>query len=374
MVEHIQVLFRVTDRCNLNCKYCFARDYSKNHDASLELVEKVARLLKDVPHPVWIWHGSEATVLGVDYYKEADKILDKYGIREKDMQSNGVLLWRQEWIDYLKSSGISISISYDGRFQDEYRGCAEDVEKSIKALKENHISFGSISVIGEHNVEYLSDLYDDVKNVGITHWQFNTVYPSPRSDFLPASMSKVYEEQVYETFMKYAYDPNPVHVRNFEEFIPAMLGQGRFLCTFSGRCYDDFISVTPDGDVTICDRWFDHFVGNIDDFNSIDEILNTEWFTEVRKTKADRVNNCREKGCPFVELCNGGCPLNALEGGDLRQPNEMDCYERAAFISGLFRGLQDLDLDQCVNPTLVSILALHGFRQNKFLKEQGVIA
>jgi len=104
--------------------------------------------LKDVNHVVWIWHGSEATVRGVDFYKEADKILAQYNIRERNMQSNGVLLWRQEWIDYLKNSGMSISISYDGRFQDEYRGKAEDVEKSIKALKDNGISFGSITVIG----------------------------------------------------------------------------------------------------------------------------------------------------------------------------------------------------------------------------------
>ena len=369
MVDSIQVLFRVTDRCNLNCKYCFARDFSKNHDASLELVEKTARLLKDVNHVVWIWHGSEATVRGVDFYKEADKILAQYNIRERNMQSNGVLLWHPEWIDYLKNSGMSISISYDGRFQDEYRGKAEDVEKSIKALRDNGISFGSITVIGEHNVNALSDLYDDIKNVGIAHWQFNTVFPSPRSDFLPADMAKVYEEQVYKTFMKYADDPNPVRVRNFEEFIPYMLGHGRFLCIFSGRCYDDFISVTPDGDITICDRWFDHFVGTVDDFSSVEEILNSDWFSEVRRTKAERVENCQKLNCPFVDLCNGGCPLNSLEGGNLSMPNEADCYERAAFITGLFRGLQDLDMDNCKNKTLLSILAREGFRQNKFIRE-----
>lgn len=369
MVDNLQVLFRVTDRCNLNCKYCFARDYSKNHDASLELVEKTAKLLQDVKHVMWIWHGSEATVLGVDYYKQADEILKRYNITERNMQSNGVLLWRQEWIDYLKQSGVTISISYDGRFQDEYRGRAKDVEKSIKTLNDNNITFGSITVIGEHNVNALTDLYDDMKNVGIKHWQFNTVFPSPRSDFIPGDMAKVYEEQVYQTFMKYADDPDPVHVRNFEEFIPYMLGNGRFLCIFSGRCFDDFISITPDGEVIICDRWFDHFVGNVDDFNSVEEILNSEFFNEVRRTKQDRIANCEKLGCPFVDLCNGGCPLNALEGGDLTMPNKADCYERAAFITGLFRGLQDLDMDNCKNRTLLSILEREGFRQNKFIRE-----
>jgi len=369
MVDNIQVLFRVTDRCNLNCKYCFARDYSKNHDAPLELVEKTAKLLQNVKHVMWIWHGSEATVLGVDYYKQADEILKQYNITERNMQSNGVLLWRQEWIDYLKQSGVTISISYDGRFQDEYRGRAKDVEKSIKTLNDNNITFGSITVIGEHNVNALTDLYDDIKNVGIKYWQFNTVFPSPRSDFIPGDMAKVYEEQVYQTFMKYADDPDPVHVRNFEEFIPYMLGSGRFLCIFSGRCFDDFISITPDGEVIICDRWFDHFVGNVDGFNSVEEILNSEWFNEVRRTKQDRVANCEKLGCPFVDLCNGGCPLNALEGGDLTMPNKADCYERAAFITGLFRGLQDLDMDNCKNKTLLSILEREGFRQNKFIRE-----
>lgn len=372
MSEAIKVLFRVTDRCNLNCRYCFAREYSQGKDAPKELVLKTADMVKGAEHVIWIWHGAEPTVCGVDFYKQMNEELRERGISDISMQSNGVVLWHRDWLDFLKQDKMNISISYDGRYQDVMRGHKVDVERSIGALAEAHIGFGVITVIGEHNAKDLCGLYDDMKTAGVKYWQFNTIFPSPRSSFIPTNMARDYEHSVFELFCKWAEDPEPISIRNFEEFIPYMVGAGHYFCTFSGSCHEEYISVTTDGDIAVCDRWFDHYAGNINDFSSIDEVFSSPWRLQMAEAKRQRVERCKQLGCPFTDLCQGGCPRNALDSGDINMPSKEDCYERASFIAGVVKGLERYEPSNISNPILASIYARYGIRNTRMVGRIGV--
>ena len=372
MPDLVKVLFRVTERCNLNCKYCFARDYSKNADSSWELLEKAVKFVEGAGHVIWIWHGSEPTMMGVEYYRKANKFLNDHGIKDISMQSNGVLFGTDAWLEYLKEGKMSVSISYDGMYQQEYRGHAEEVERAIDKMNANKITFGVISVIGEHNADSLVNLYDHMKKVGVKYWQFNTVFPSPRTGYLPETLAMEYKQSVYDLFITWALDKEPVRVRNFEEFIPYMLGNGHYLCMFSGDCFENFISITADGKVTVCDRWFDWFDGKLDDFGSVEELFNSEWRKALKEAKNKRVEECKAKGCPFVDICQGGCTVNSLEAGNVYAPVVEDCYERAAFISAVFEAMEELSFKDYKNPVALTLLAQNGFRPNYLLKGTGL--
>jgi len=71
--------------CNLDCKYCFYKQRSKQigtgrQRMSLEVLE---RLVKDyvelrLPVSAFAWQGGEPTLMGLDFYKKTVELQKKY--------------------------------------------------------------------------------------------------------------------------------------------------------------------------------------------------------------------------------------------------------------------------------------------------------
>jgi len=115
----------VGSRCNLDCVYCY---YLHKEDLlrettdgriSDELLEEFIRQYitgQDADTITFNWHGGEPVLLGLDFYRKAIRLQQKYaGTKtiKNDLQTNGTLL-DESWCEFLKENDFYIGLSIDG--------------------------------------------------------------------------------------------------------------------------------------------------------------------------------------------------------------------------------------------------------------------
>lgn len=99
----LTAIIKITDICNLGCKYCYTPDDAFQGNMSLAVLERfiseAARYMKvrDPNNFTFLWHGGEPLLLGLDYFKAIKRIQDML-IESKNyvnlVQSNITLLTR----------------------------------------------------------------------------------------------------------------------------------------------------------------------------------------------------------------------------------------------------------------------------------------
>ena len=122
----IHVLAKPTGSvCNLNCSYCFYLKKELLYPGSRfrmtdEVLENYIRQLiqsHQTDKVTVAWQGGEPTLMGVDFYRRAIELQEKYRrpdmTFENTMQTNGTLL-NDEWCEFLRENNFLIGISIDG--------------------------------------------------------------------------------------------------------------------------------------------------------------------------------------------------------------------------------------------------------------------
>ena len=70
----LNVIFQLTDKCVMSCKYCFAKGTNdgKISTFSDELLEKIIKQSFETQHPyvTFEFTGGEAFLIGIDFYKK----------------------------------------------------------------------------------------------------------------------------------------------------------------------------------------------------------------------------------------------------------------------------------------------------------------
>jgi uncharacterized protein len=120
--------------CNLDCKYCYFLSKERLYPGSRfrmanELLEEYTRQYieaQQVPEVTFAWQGGEPTLMGLDFFKLAVELQQKYckpGMRIYNaLQTNGVLL-DVEWCRFFHENEFLIGLSLDGprEIHDFYR-------------------------------------------------------------------------------------------------------------------------------------------------------------------------------------------------------------------------------------------------------------
>ena len=110
--------------CNLDCSYCYYLDKAVQYGGrqavmSDELLERYIRQYieaNEVPTVTFCWHGGEPLLLGLDFYRRAVSLQEKYaaGKRiENTLQTNGTLV-DGAWCDFFAAHGFLVGLSLDG--------------------------------------------------------------------------------------------------------------------------------------------------------------------------------------------------------------------------------------------------------------------
>ncbi len=114
--------------CNLACEYCYYLEKSNLYrsidpagkvvisDETLELFIKSYIEAQTTPKVMFTWHGGEALMRPVSFYRRVVELQHKYsrGIHiDNCIQTNGTLLTDQ-WCRFFRDNGWLVGISIDG--------------------------------------------------------------------------------------------------------------------------------------------------------------------------------------------------------------------------------------------------------------------
>lgn len=184
MPKHLEVILKVSERCNINCKYCYFFD-DRNLDfnarpaiISNETIQHLVRYLVDAikMHDIETlqidFHGGEPLLMKKHRFEEMcnqiTKDINSIVDLRLSLQTNGILI-DDEWIDIFEKYDIYVGVSLDGtaeindlnRVDHKGMGTYHRVVKGIKKLQERRGSFFSIiSVLtsasnGKDNFDHL---------------------------------------------------------------------------------------------------------------------------------------------------------------------------------------------------------------------------
>lgn len=352
-------IIKTTDKCNLNCSYCYhSSDTNKNDFSDHTLVRLFNQIeeLEDEEINI-IWHGGEPLLRGIVFFQRiielenssSKKIINK-------IQTNGTLL-NEEFADFFKEHDFEVGISIDG-YDEMHLGYRHEdkkqfitIKNNIKMLVDKGVSFGIISVIHKDNIKDPDKYIEFMSKLGVDSVSLNI------EDSIAVNIDDDLSEKYY-LFLKGIYDhldKNNISIktREIEVIIDYLMKRHSIrLCQYSTNiCGANYTGIDAKGNIyLLCDRFFtdkSKIIGNINNGN-LQQIIHSQkisdWFIKLNMIR----KICKEE-CEIGDFCNGGCiadGLIALENGmkvdDFK--NRLICKVRRKlfkYISNDFNGEQN---------------------------------
>ncbi|MCA8990636.1 MAG: anaerobic sulfatase maturase [Planctomycetaceae bacterium] len=332
--------------CNLDCEYCYylkkedlypgtkswrmrsetLRDYIRQH---------IAAQPAGVDEITFAWQGGEPTLLGVEFFREANAIqkeLAPPGVRTVNtMQTNGTLL-DDEWCAFFKQENWLIGLSMDGpaelhdhyRFDKQGKPTFAQVHRGLQLLKRHEVEFNVLVVVNRHNGDAGRRVYTYLRDNGAQYMQFiPAVEPleghhpgamkqaastvSPRS-VLPEQWGRFLVD-VFDEWIR--RDVGKVFVQIFDQALSAHMGIEPSLCVFRKQC-GRALAMEHNGDVYSCDHFVeeDYRLGNIQELPLVEMVNSARQQEFGRHKETSLPEYCRS--CEVLEYCRGECPKNRI--------------------------------------------------------------
>ena len=328
--------------CNLDCAYCFFLDKEvfypgskfRMSDATLEQYIKQLIEAHQVDEVTVAWQGGEPTIMGLDFYRRAMTLVEKYrrpGMRFlHTMQTNGTLL-DDDWVAFFKEHNFLIGISLDGPrvLHDVYRvdkgggPTFDKVMRGIRLLQEHGIDYNVLTTVNRVNADYPLEVYRFLRDeVGTTWMQFIPVVERINEDGLTlrqegdqVSDRSVHPEQfgrflstIFDEWVQ--HDVGQIFVQTFEAALRNWLGlDASGMCVFNETCGSG-LAIEHNGDVFSCDHFVEpaFLLGNIHDEHMI-ELVAAPQQLKFGQDKLDTLPRyCMT--CDVRFACHGECPKN----------------------------------------------------------------
>jgi uncharacterized protein len=313
--------------CNLACGYCFYRRVDDLHGPGVHrmsddvLATMVRRYLKlRQPRSVFSWQGGEPTLMGMAFFERAVGLMQRFGRDGQPvsnaLQTNGLLL-DAPWCRFLRAYRFLVGLSLDGpaELHDCYRvdaaggGSHADVLRALRLMQEERVEFNTLTVVNELTARHAKTIYAYLRDLGMRHMQFIPCIETAPRTRAPRPFSVTPE--AYADFLCALWDCwkaeclDGVSIRLFDGLMSKELTGRSGLCYLDGAC-----GVCPvvehNGDVYPCDFFVrpEWKLGNV---------LRTPFEKLAARGRARRFRGARHKlpaacaGCPWAELCRGGC-------------------------------------------------------------------
>jgi uncharacterized protein len=328
--------------CNLACSYCFFLDKELLYPNSKfrmteETLEAYIRQLIAAHRSSQItvaWQGGEPTLMGVDFYRRAIELQEKYrrpGMTfENTLQTNGTLL-DDEWCIFLKQNDFLVGLSLDGSRQlhDTYRvdkGGAptfDRVLRGLRLLQKHGVEYNLLVAVNRLNGDYPKEVYQFLRDEAGTQWiQFIPViermnldgrnlvqageHVSPRS-VKPEQFGR-FLIQVFDEWV--SHDVGKIFVQTFEATLRNWMGLSTSgMCVFEKTCGIG-LALEHNGDLYSCDHFVepDFLLGNIKETSML-ELVGSETQFKFGQDKYETLPKyCLQ--CPVGFACKGECPKN----------------------------------------------------------------
>ncbi len=337
--------------CNLDCHYCYYLDKSeiyggrepKMSDEMLETCIREYIQANDVKDVTFNWHGGEPLVMGLDFYRKAIALQQKYGkdkLIHNTLQTNGTLL-TPEWAEFFRDNNFLIGISIDGPqdIHDKYRRdkggkpTFASVMRGVELLYRNNVQYNTMTTVNKVSEGRGLEVYNFLKSIGSHYMQFMAVlehvkYPMGANG-KPLKTARPYIVDPSEKdaelarwsvsalgFGKFLCDIFDYWVRNdvgqyfvnqFDAALACWYGEMPGTCAYAETCGGNTV-IEHNGDVYPCDHFVypKYLLGNITQ-TSLRELITSQGQV---KFGIDKRNGLPSKclKCRYCFACNGECP------------------------------------------------------------------
>jgi uncharacterized protein len=345
----LTIIINVTSACNLNCLYCF-RGYKKPEFMDLDTLSNIFNKISTLPTKELniIWHGGEPLLVGLDFYKEVVRlekdILVDVKIRNK-IQTNGTLL-NEEFVKFFKDNSFGVGVSLDGpqnihdanRIKLNGSGSFNEVMRGLEILKKYKITFGVIAVLTKKFLGEEKMICNFANSIGANGVKFSFYIPTKSQDKTLMISNKDYEDSMIRLFKIWLEKKDKFSIKPIEYIVESMFFGHSFSCDFSNKCFLDFYSFLPNGDVFSCNRFSENEnkLGNINEGSMEDIIKKGHEFNEERKIKI--INDCGE--CKWKKICEGGCSYESFIHFRDRNKKTPYCSARKAIFEFIYNNVK----------------------------------
>lgn len=319
---------KVTDLCNLNCKYCYegkiCPKYGMMNNETLENV--ITKTLDSSNRVKFIWHGGESLLNGIEFFEQIIDIEKEQRTNQQiqnSIQTNGTLL-DDKYLDFFKKEKIHVGLSIDGprevhdaaRVYPNGKGTFDNVMASVQKMKERNMHIGVVSVLSKKCLGKIKEVYDFFKDEGINRIHMNPMILGGRAEKYADELSLSSEEcgkALIELFDLWFYDKSYSHIEPLTTFVGSIVTKEPQYHVYTPSCQERFFVVNPNGDIYPCTRFngteFKQFkLGNINK-DDVETVFNSE-FRKTLISRPDRIEEC--KPCEYNDICRGGCMHSAF--------------------------------------------------------------
>ncbi|MEX9253776.1 anaerobic sulfatase maturase [Pseudenterobacter timonensis] len=313
-----------SSRCNLKCRYCFYLDKPENKpmdDATLEAFIRQQIAAQPGPEVHFAWQGGEPTLCGIDFYRRAVALQQRYGQGKRihnAFQTNGVLI-NDEWCRFFRDNGWLVGISLDGppelhdTFRVNRRGnpTHHKVMAAIERLCACQVPFNLLTVVNQLNSQQPEKMYRYLRARGTPFLQFIPLVEQDNPASVTDQQWGDFLNRVFDIWVK--EDIGRVFVQLFDSTLGVWCGYPSQMCSLAETCGHAF-ALEANGDLYQCD----HFVypayrlGNIHQtpLTAMNHSEAARAFSQhKRATLSEACRNCAAR-----RLCNGDCPKHRREG------------------------------------------------------------
>jgi uncharacterized protein len=328
----LTVIMKATRLCNLRCVYCHSWREGPNQTMTFPVLARATRdALRDpgVHHVDFVWHGGEATLLPLAFYRRALWLQARFRrpgqVVVNTVQTNGTRL-SDQWLAFVRDHDFSVGVSLDGppevhdarRVDTAGRPTSARVREGIDRLRAAGIErWGALMVVDDavmaagprRILEYLAE-------IGVGRVALLNVIPENTGplagEYLPFPRFVAFLRELFALWSAEYRDR--VDIRELADLAAQLEGADPGICVFAGDCFGTYLTVEPTGEVSACDK----YIG--DDGYRFGDVLTTglagsqlsERLAAVREENRRAVERMRE--CRWFEVCHGGCPHDRYTG------------------------------------------------------------
>lgn len=344
------VYFNPTDRCNLNCSYCYIPEALRKNGRHMSgsRLTKALMILRDyfkasLPEgrkPEVVFHGAEPMLNQKNIFGAIERFR---GYFRFGVQTNGTLLDR-EAIEFLTSRGVSIGLSLDGHIPQvadrvrktwDGKGVSKKAVEIIKLLRGYH-NYSVICTVTRSNMRSLKKIAAFLHNLGVSNCLLNPVrctLPGARNNKpRDHEISRYYLDALDHTYELYKKTGRKLVVSNFANILVSIIAPAgrRLMCDISpcggGRC---FFAVSANGDLFPCSEFIGiaRFKGGNLFTDNVEDVLKSPAFTIVTGRRIEMIQPCFR--CAIRHFCGSPCPAEAHEmNGSMNKPGAFcELYE-----------------------------------------------
>jgi uncharacterized protein len=329
------VYLNPTERCNLNCTYCYLPGEQRSggqHMSADQLIASLAKLrdyfrsvMPAERKPRAIFHGAEPLMNKAAVFAAIDEFADDFTF---GLQTNGTLL-DDAAVDFLTARNVSIGLSLDGPFAaitDATRQTwgGKSVHNKVLAAMNKLKGYGSWSVIttcSTENLPHLTRMVELFHEREVPTCMLNTLrctQPGARG-VKPAddAMAKAFFAALDRTHELYQQSGRKLLVANFANILIGILAPTarRLMCDISpcggGRA---FFALAADGGLYPCSEFIGlprFNGGNLLSEGGVEAALVSEAFRPVIERDVDKFSPCGD--CAIRHFCGSPCPAEAHE-------------------------------------------------------------